>query len=320
MSLRRACLTAATIALAGLTTREAMAQTEPPAKGGFVPPPPGLPGQNPLDLSGIDFLNLELGVGGIGSPEHGLGGSTDLLAGLQGVRIDFLGLSLSALELRASFRPSFDSGRLSGTLASLDEMMFGSRYPNMKVCPGFPTIRCDEDSGYWGLGATVLSFFTDLGAKKSAIRLGELDFVGSVTPAFGKDWKRYRFLPKIGVSIDHFFPAGTDPAAWVGRGMLGFDASFVLGPVFVRPSFRYRPSTGDFVHDYTLEPKIEIFANETWSAWHDRDALRVGGEIGYTHASRPADAFGSDLVAQASNTIYARLVLTPSIFTFGPPP
>ncbi len=289
------------------------------AEGGFVPPPPGLPGGNPLDLAPIDLATLELGAGGIGGFEHLQGGSTELMAGFLAARLEFLGLSASAGTFRAAYRPTFGTGMLSGTLASVDEMMFGSRYPDLKVCPGFPTIRCDETSGYWGLGATLVSFTSDLADHRSAIRIIEGDFVGSFTPAFGKDWKRYRFLPRAGASLDWVSRSTTGDAAAIGRAMLGFDSSFAVGPVLVRPSFRWRPSTAAFVRDYTLEPRIEIYARETWAAVHDRDALRVGVELGFTHASEPDNAFGADLAARAQNTLFARVVVAPTIFTFGPP-
>lgn len=292
----------------------------PPQGGGFVPPPSDLPGQNPLDLAPINIGTLQLSAGGIGGFERQAGGgSSDLAAGIDVVEVEFLGLAVKAATFKAAVQPTLDTGILSGSLVQLDQMMFGKHYPDKPICPAFPTVLCDQDSGYWGLGTTILSFASDLGAHRTGLRIVEGDFVGSVTPAFGKDWKRYRFLPRIGASLDWFNRRASGDAGLVGRGMLGFDASFVIGPVYVEPSFRWRPSTSDFVHDYTLEPRLEIFAKSAWAAWHDRDALRFGVEVGFTHASMPDNAFGADLVAKAQNTLYAKVVVAPTIFTFGPP-
>jgi hypothetical protein len=100
--------------------------------------------------------------------------------------------------------------------------------------------------------------------------------------------------------------------------MAGFDSAFAVGPFTVRPSFRWRPSTAS-IDDFTLEPRIEAFTRQSWAAWHDRDALRIGVELGYTHTSRPDNAFGPDRVVGRENSFFARLVVAPTIFTFGPP-
>ena len=300
---------------ASLLTVASVSSADATSTPGFVPPRP----PPPLDLSPIDFGTFELAAGGIGAADHGLGGSTEVMAGLVAARVEFLGLLASAGSFRAAIRPSLGTGNLSGNLVSLDEMMLGRHYPDMPVCPGFPTYLCDENSGFIGFGFTLLSFDADLDARRNEIRLASVDLVGSFTPAFGKDWKRYRLLPRGGVSLDWLSRSTTDSAAWVFRLMAGLDASFAVGPVLFRPSFRWRPNATAPIADYLLEPKIEIYARTAWSAFHDRDALRVGVELGYMHASVPGNAYGPDKVVGAENTLYGRLVVAPSLFTFGPP-
>ncbi len=287
--------------------------------GTFVPPPAGLPTEDPLELAPIDLGTFELAAGGVGAFDHGIGGSAELRAGIIGARVEFPGILASAVTFRAAFQPSLATGVLSGNLLELNEMMFGARYPDLKVCPGFPTVRCDQSTGFLGIGASVLSFAYDVAEHNGGIRIVEGDLVGSVTPAFGKDWSEYRFLPRAGASLDWMSHAAEGQAAFVGRAMLGFDAAFRIGPLHFEPSFRWRPSTGAFVKDYVLEPKLEVYAREAWAAVHNRDAVRVGFEVGFIHASEPENTFNPEIIARATNTLYARLVLAPTIFTFGPP-
>ena len=167
----------------------------------------------------------------------------------------------------------------------------------------------------------LADFHHELATDRNELRVAEGGFVFSATPAFGTDWKRNRFLPRIGTSLDLLWkdPASHDPTV-VGRMVAGFDSSFAAGPVFFRPSFRWRPRLSEgFADDFMLEPRLEVYVKTAWSGVHNRDALRIGVELGYTHASEPDDAFGAERIVGADHSLFARFVLAPTIFTFGAP-
>lgn len=286
------------------------------ARAPFPPPAPS----PPLHLAPIDLATFELGAGAIGATDGGKGGSSELTLGFLLARAQLLGLSASALTFRAAPRPSLQTWSLEATFLTLDEMMFGSRYPDKPVCPAWPTEVCDDDTGFIGIGGSLLSFHADTDSHRNELRLGELDAVFSVTPAFNANWSHvFHLLPRIGLSIDWLSRAQTDRSAWVGRAMAGFDLSVAAGPLFIAPSFRWRPSLTAFAKDYALEPRLEVYGRTAWPGWHGHDGMRIGVELGYTRTSIPGTAFGMERVAGAENTLYARLVVAPALFTFGPP-
>jgi hypothetical protein len=278
----------------------------------------------PFQLGKVDFFTLELHAGAIGTPDSPppalpAPASAEVAAGLIGARAELLGLGAHAATFRVAARPSLETASLSGTLGALDFWMVGARYPDVDHCFALVSGLCDSDTGYVGFGGTVLDMAGDLATRRLGMRFVEGDFVASVTPAFDGDWKHYRFLPKLGASVDMIADLGPDTHEVVGRMMVGFDALATAGPIELRPTFRWRPSFTAFVDDFAIEATLRATWRTAWEAWHDRDALTVGMELGYSFDRDPSTAFGADRIVGAQNALFARLVIEPTIFTFGPP-
>ncbi len=285
---------------------------------------PAVAQADPMQLGKVDVLTLELDAGAIGSPDsppppQPAAASADVAAGLVGIQAELLGLGARAGTFRVSARPALETTSLSGTLADLDFWMVGAHYPDVDHCFAFVSGICDDDTGYVGFGATVLDMAGDISTRTLGMRLVEGDFVASVTPAFDGDWKRYRFLPKLGASVDMAIDLERDTHDVIGRMAVGFDALVTAGPIELRPEFRWRPSFTAFVDDFAIESSLRATWRTAWQAWHNRDALTVGLELGHSFDRDPSHAFGVDRIVGAEHAMFARLVVEPTIFTVGPP-
>ena len=278
--------------------------------------------QEPLNIAKVDAATFEFGAGAIGTPNFppppAGAVSPDITLGFVGARAEFLGLFVEALTFRASYMPTVEDVALSGALVDLDAWMIGSRYPDLDVCMAAVSL-CDQNTGYAGFGAVLLDMAGTTADERLGIRIIEGDFVGSVTPAFGADWRLYRFLPHLGASFDIIRSIAEDENTYVGRGRLGFDAKATAGPVTFTGSFDWRPSFTDFVDDFALETRIGVAWRTHWRGWHDRDALTLGLELAHSHDSAPATAFGTERIPGGVDNLVARFVVSPTIFTIGPP-
>ena len=257
---------------------------------------PAVAQADPMQLGKVDVLTLELDAGAIGSPDsppppQPAAASADVAAGLVGIQAELLGLGARAGTFRVSARPALETTSLSGTLADLDFWMVGAHYPDVDHCFAFVSGICDDDTGYVGFGATVLDMAGDISTRTLGMRLVEGDFVASVTPAFDGDWKRYRFLPKLGASVDMAIDLERDTHDVIGRMAVGF----------------------------AIESSLRATWRTAWQAWHNRDALTVGLELGHSFDRDPSHAFGVDRIVGAEHAMFARLVVEPTIFTVGPP-
>jgi len=277
----------------------------------------------PLDLAEVDIATLDFGAGALGTPDTPLGdaehASAEVSAGLTGAHAELLGLSARIFTFRASARPSLLTTNVSGTLADLDAWMIGARYPDLSHCLAFVSGRCDEDTGYLGFGGSVLEVAGDTDSGQVGMRFIEGDAIASVTPAFGGDWRKFRLLPRLGGSLDMVVHVPEETHDLIGRITAGFDALATGGSVRFAPTFRYRPSMTDPAGDFAIEATLSVMTRTHWEAWHNRDALTIGLELAYSYDSDPSHAFGPDRVGGANNSMVARLVVSPTIFTVGPP-
>jgi hypothetical protein len=275
-----------------------------------------------LDIAKADIATLEVGAGAIGTPDTPPppdgAVSPDLTLGFLGARVEFLGLFVEALTFRASYQPAVGNGTLSGAVVDLQSWMIGSHYPDKPVCMAALSL-CDEDTGYVGFGATVLEMQGDTIDERLGMRVVQGTFVGSVTPAFAPSWRESRLLPHIGASFDIVRDIPQDENTYLGRGVLGLDAKATAGPVAFTASFDWRPNFAEFVDDFILETRVGVQWRTHWRGWHDRDALTLGLELAHNHDSVPATAFGPERVPGAVDSLMARFVVAPAIFTIGPP-
>jgi hypothetical protein len=137
-----------------------------------------------------------------------------------------------------------------------------------------------------------------------------------VTPAFAAGWSKYRFLPKVGASLDHFWSPPGLSDRFVGRLAVGFDAAARLGPLDVEPTFRWRPSFSGFTDDYGFEAALEAAVRDTWKGLdHAGDALKYAVQLGYSYWSIPALSYGPDFGLGGQHTFFIRLVMAPSLFS-----
>lgn len=275
-----------------------------------------------LNIAKADIATLEVGAGAVGTPNTPPPAdgavSPDLTLGFVGARVEFLGLFVEAVTFRASYQPAVGNASLSGAVVDLDAWMIGSHYPDKPVCMAALSL-CDEDTGYVGFGATLLEMQGDTSEERLGMRVIEGTFVGSVTPAFAPSWREYRLLPHIGASFDIVREIPRDQNTYLGRGVLGLDGKATAGPVAFTASFDWRPSFTEFVDDFILETHVGVSWRTHWRGWHDRDALTVSLELAHSHDSVPATAFGPDRLPGAIDSLMARVVVAPTIFTIGPP-
>jgi hypothetical protein len=239
--------------------------------------------------------------------------------GLVGAHAELLGLSARLLTFRSAFRPTLETVTLSGALVDLDAWMIGSRYPDLDYCLAFVSGRCDEDTGYLGFGASVMEVAGDTDTRRVGMRIIEGDAIASVTPSFAGSWRQFRFLPRAGASVDLAIDALKDTRDVIGRLTAGFDALATAGSVRFAPTFRYRPSMTDPVGDFAIEATLGVSTRTHWEAWHNRDALTLGLELAYSYDSDPDHAFGPERIVGANHSMMARFVVSPTIFTIGPP-
>jgi hypothetical protein len=282
--------------------------------GGAPQPDPGA-----LDFARADVLTFELGAGSVGSFDAERA-SVDFHGAVIGVATAWLGFRVHALRFDVNGRPELHDTVVSGTLASVDAWMIGAGYTDSSPCFFWFGVLCDEKTGFVGLGGSLGGFQHDTLGPRTALRIGELDVIGSVTPAFAAGWSKYRFLPKVGASLDHFWSPPGVSDRFVGRLAVGFDAAARLGSLDVEPSFRWRPSFSDFTDDYGFEAGLSAGVRRSWKGLDDAgDAVRFAVEFGYSYFSVPALAYGSDWGLAGKHTMFIRLIVAPSLFSAVPP-
>jgi hypothetical protein len=295
------------------TPNEATPQPNPGALAGIGTAPE--PNAGALDFARADVLTLELGAGSVGSFDTDQA-SVDFHGALIGAATAWLGFRAHALRFDVNGRPELHDTVVSGTLASVDAWMIGAGYTDSSPCFFWFGVLCDGTTGFVGLGGTLVGFQHDTLGPRTALRIGELDVIGSVTPAFAAGWSKYRFLPKVGASLDHFWSPPGLSDRFVGRLAVGFDAAARLGPLDVEPTFRWRPSFSGFTDDYGFEAALEAAVRDTWKGLdHAGDALKYAVQLGYSYWSIPALSYGPDFGLGGQHTVFIRLVMAPSLFS-----
>jgi hypothetical protein len=312
--------------LAGLLAACALLGTVAPARADDAVPNPNAlagiggtgaatPAADALDFAQADVLTTELGVGAAGAIDAKRA-SVDLRFGVTVASTAWLGFRGQLLRFDVTGRPQFHDTTVSGTALQLDGWMVGTGNRDSSLCFFWFTTLCDGSTGFVGVGGSLLGFQHDTSGPRDVLRVGELDVVGSPTPAFGADWSHNRLLGRAGASWDHYAFYGGVGDRWLGRLALGLDGALRLGAVELEPSFRYRPSFSAFGDDYGLEARIDASIRSTWHGLDSAgDALRFSLQLGYAYWSVPAYSYGADWASPGKHTAFLRLVIAPSLFS-----
>jgi hypothetical protein len=152
------------------------------------------------------------------------------------------------------------------------------------------------------------------------MRIGELEAVYSLTPAYASKWKERRVLLRLGASADYFWnPPGMDNQL-VGRMVAGVDALLHPGRYELRTYLRWRPNFGRFWDDWGVEAGLAgvvLFSGPGWVRSGQR--YEAGLELGYAYWKVPSLSYGPDWLVLDNHTLFARLVVTGALASLTPP-
>jgi hypothetical protein len=277
------------------------------------------PAVDALDFAPIDILTIDFGLGAIdGFDAHDA--SVDVRLGLLGASLDALGIGARILQFDADIRPGIATTTLGGTLLSLDAWMVGASISDSSPCLWWPAVLCDGSTGFVGFGGSLLGVVYDSATTRSAIRLVQIDGLASATPAFGAAWSKYRFLPRLGASLDYLSHAPGFGNGWLTRLSVGFDAAARLGPLEFQPVFRWRPSFSSFSQDWGIETVVNVGLRTQWAGFSSAgESLRIALQFGYQYWRLPGTAYSIDQIVAARSTGFVRVVISPSLFSAVPP-
>jgi hypothetical protein len=171
--------------------------------------------------------------------------------------------------------------------------------------------------GNFGLALDVLGWQTSLDSGRHAWRIVELDAVASIEQSTNTGWMARRFPLRVGVSVDEVDGISGVSAAWIPRLDVGADARlrFADGKAELDARVRYRPSLSAFVDDFGVEVAGYIGYRGRQSLIQPQGApLHIGLELGYAYWSIPSHAFGVSWDEVAHSTVFARLVIEPTLW------
>lgn len=270
---------------------------------------------------------LRLSLGGHvegGRAPFGARGGFHLAGGLDVLRNEVLGASLRALTADVAWSQGAGAFFVAATLARVDHWMFGAAGGGVCAAPGLtvvPATTCDAESGYVGVGGTLLSYQHDTSDSRNVLRIVEGYVALSPLPAFQSAWAERRFPLLVGASLDYLWGVTGDPSArselWVGRAAFAIDGVFrLLGfRMGIDARVAYRPSFTDWGGDWGLEATARVLYLDVHRLFRTQGTLyRIVLEVGYAHWSEPARAMGVPWAGVASDTGVLRVGLEPVVW------
>lgn len=269
-------------------------------------------------ITNLHILELRLALGGHvdggvpGNPERG---GFHLAAGLDVVTNEVLGARLRAVSLDVAWNQGSGQFLVMPTLLRLDHLFFGAS--GGSICPApfltvWPATHCDPQSGYVGLGGSLIGYQHDteaaLGATpRNALRVGEAYAVFSFLPAFDEAFSERRFPISVGASLDYLWNLNSEGLGrterWIGRALFAVDALVRFAELrgAVEGRFAYRPSFTEWGDDFGIELSLRVLYADFHTLYRRQgDSYRLVFEIGYGHWSIPQRAVGLGGAATAA--------------------
>lgn len=256
-------------------------------------------------VTNLHIGDLRVALGGqvdFGRPGIGERGGFHLAAGFDGMTNEVLGAHLRALSFDFVWNQGSGQTLFMPTLLRLDYLFFGAS--GGSVCPApfltvWPATHCDPESGYVGLGGSLLGYQHDTETSRNALRIGEIYAALSFLPAFDEAFTERRFPISVGASLDYFWNIQSDPLArnevWVGRALFAIDANYRFADSRggLEGRFQYRPSFTEWGTDFGIEASLRLLYADFHTLYRRQGSLyRFVFEVGYAHWSIPQRSIG----------------------------
>jgi len=263
-------------------------------------------------VTNVHLLDLRLAVGASIDDLNGTGvrAGFHLAAGFDGFTNEVLGAHLRLISFDFVWNQGSGQTVFLPTFLRLDYLFFGAERGD--ICPApfltmWPTSHCDPESGYVGLGGSLLSFLHDTeassisGRTRSAVRIIEAFAVFSFLPAFQTAFAERRLPISVGASLDYFWDlndglAGGSTDRWIGRALLAVDGLYRFAEFrgALEGRIAYRPSFTDWGGDYGIEASIRLLYQDFQTLYRRQgDSFRLVFEVGYAHYSSPQHSFAT---------------------------
>ena len=292
-------------------------------------------------VTNLHVGELRVALGGhvdLGRPGLGERGGFHLAAGFDGVTNEVLGAHLRALSFDFVWNQGAGQALFMPTLLRLDYLFFGAEGGSVCAAPFltvWPATHCDPQSGYVGLGGSLLGYqhdtetFGGAGAlTRNALRVGELYAALSFLPAFDEAFSERRFPISVGASLDYLWNLNGDPTGrterWVGRALFAIDATYRFAGFRggLEGRFAYRPSFTEWGNDFGIEVSLRVLYADFHTLYRRQGSLfRLVFEAGYAHWSIPGRAVGLSGGASAfgwagigTDSLFFRVGFEPTIW------
>lgn len=263
-------------------------------------------------ITNIHVADLRLALGASIDDVTGFGARAGfhLAAGFDGFTNEVLGARLHLVSFDFVWNQGSGQTVWLPTLLRLDYLFFGAE--DGAICPApfltiWPATHCDPQSGYVGLGGSLLSFLHDTEPStastrtRSAVRIVEAFAVFSFLPAFEEAFAERRLPISVGASLDYFWDlndglAGGRTDRWIGRALLAVDGLYRFAGFrgALEGRIAYRPSFTDWGGDYGIEASIRLLYQDVHTLYRRQgDTFRLVFEVGYAHYSSPQHSFAT---------------------------
>lgn len=255
--------------------------------------------------SNLHILDLRLALGGHFDVETGLPvrGGFHLAAGFDTLTNEVLGARVRVASFDFGWNQGAGATLFMPTLLRIDHLFFGAE--DGGICPAafltvWPATHCDPQSGYVGIGGSLLGYLHDTEDSRNVLRIGEIYAALSFLPAFDEAWLERRFPLLVGASLDYAWgnlrgdPAGLRER-WIGRALFAIDAlvRFAEQRGAFEGRFTYRPSFTDWGGDWGVELSLRLLYTDFHTALRSQgNSYRLVFEVGYAHWSIPERAAG----------------------------
>lgn len=286
-------------------------------------------------LANIHILDLRVALGG--HVDFGVAGASPrggfhLAAGFDAFTNEVLGARLRALSFDFGWNQGSGAALFMPTLLRLDHLFFGAQ--DGAVCAAafltvWPATHCDPESGYVGIGGSLIGYQHDTEDSRNVLRVGELYAALSFLPAFDEAWLERRLPILLGASLDYAWgnlrgdPGGLNER-WIGRALFALDGlvRFAQSRGALEGRFAYRPSFTEWGDDYGIELSLRVLYTDLHTLFRMQGSLyRLVFEIGYAHWSIPSRSTGLTLAQSAlpwagggNDSLIVRIGLEPTLF------
>jgi hypothetical protein len=249
----------------------------------------------------LELLQFRIGTGGVAGARP-TSVTSDVALGFRLVNGQIGGFDTQAVSLDVIQRYG------GGTTALQTQLLSGLILP---ACVADNDLSdCDEWA--WGYAMTLGDFGLVTDGRR-LLRLAELLPVVSVFSP--KHWLTHRLVLFGGAAVDYVWNATTEPDQWVVRPAVGIQILERIGPVQIAANIKAVTALRAPVDNYGQEVYLSVLRQLSWRPGRRDQHMEASLQLGAAYWANPHLAHGVDWLSTSQVTVFARVVLAPSLLS-----